>query len=209
MNDIIALKFHISLNATTWIGRIGMVVLPPIVYFITYRWASACSAATVGPRARRRDRHHQAAAAGRLHRTAPAAGPGRRARPPDGAGVPGCAGAQAHEQARLGGAPGTGSLLRADPPAEQRRSPRPHTRPNSARSPRCASDQERRTATARTERPPLTAERNGTGDKAGHGSAPTSAGAAPAPTTESPASPGDDPGDPAGPCEAVVVTANR
>ncbi len=38
MNDIIALKFHISLNATTWIGRIGMVVLPPFVYFITYRW---------------------------------------------------------------------------------------------------------------------------------------------------------------------------
>ena len=38
MNDIIALKFHISLNATTWFGRIGMVVLPPIVYFITYRW---------------------------------------------------------------------------------------------------------------------------------------------------------------------------
>ena len=39
MNDIIALKFHISLNATTWIARIGMVILPPIVYFITYRWA--------------------------------------------------------------------------------------------------------------------------------------------------------------------------
>jgi ubiquinol-cytochrome c reductase cytochrome b subunit len=39
MNDIIALKFHISLNATTWIGRIGMVVLPPIVFFIAYRWA--------------------------------------------------------------------------------------------------------------------------------------------------------------------------
>jgi ubiquinol-cytochrome c reductase cytochrome b subunit len=39
MNDIIALKFHISLNATTWIGRIGMVVLPVIVYFIAYRWA--------------------------------------------------------------------------------------------------------------------------------------------------------------------------
>ncbi len=39
MNDIIALKFHISLNATTWIGRIGMVVLPCIVYFIAYRWA--------------------------------------------------------------------------------------------------------------------------------------------------------------------------
>src|ERR1700738_3275124 len=38
MNDIIALKFHISLNATTWIGRIGMVALPPFIYFITYRW---------------------------------------------------------------------------------------------------------------------------------------------------------------------------
>ncbi|MGH3554235.1 MAG: cytochrome b, partial [Mycobacterium sp.] len=38
MNDIIAYKFHISLNATTWIGRIGMVVLPPIIYFVAYRW---------------------------------------------------------------------------------------------------------------------------------------------------------------------------
>ncbi|HUE35384.1 MAG TPA: cytochrome b, partial [Mycobacterium sp.] len=27
-----------SLNATTWIGRIGMVILPPFVYFIAYRW---------------------------------------------------------------------------------------------------------------------------------------------------------------------------
>jgi ubiquinol-cytochrome c reductase cytochrome b subunit len=39
MNDIIALKFHISLNATTWIGRIGMVVVPAIVYLVAYRWA--------------------------------------------------------------------------------------------------------------------------------------------------------------------------
>ena len=38
MNDVIALKFHISLNATTWFGRIGMVVLPAIVYYIAYRW---------------------------------------------------------------------------------------------------------------------------------------------------------------------------
>src|SRR5271155_1665373 len=38
MNDVIALKFHISLNATTWIGRIGMIVLPPFIYFIAYRW---------------------------------------------------------------------------------------------------------------------------------------------------------------------------
>jgi len=36
-NDIIADKFNISLNATTWTGRIGLLVLPPIVYFVTYR----------------------------------------------------------------------------------------------------------------------------------------------------------------------------
>jgi ubiquinol-cytochrome c reductase cytochrome b subunit len=38
MNDVIAYKFHISLNATTWIGRISAVVLPPIIYFVAYRW---------------------------------------------------------------------------------------------------------------------------------------------------------------------------
>jgi ubiquinol-cytochrome c reductase cytochrome b subunit len=41
INDIIAYKFHISLNATTWMGRIGMIVLPPLIYFITYRWCVA------------------------------------------------------------------------------------------------------------------------------------------------------------------------
>jgi ubiquinol-cytochrome c reductase cytochrome b subunit len=41
MNDIIAYKFHISLNAMTWMGRIGMLVLPPIIYFVTYRWCVA------------------------------------------------------------------------------------------------------------------------------------------------------------------------
>jgi len=41
MNDIIALKFHISLNATTWMGRIGLIILPPLAYFIAYRWALA------------------------------------------------------------------------------------------------------------------------------------------------------------------------
>ncbi|MEI7543221.1 MAG: cytochrome bc complex cytochrome b subunit [Mycobacteriaceae bacterium] len=41
MNDIIAYTFHVSLNATTWIGRIGMLVLPPLVFFVTYRWAVA------------------------------------------------------------------------------------------------------------------------------------------------------------------------
>ncbi|WP_158894919.1 cytochrome b [Amycolatopsis anabasis] len=36
-NDIIAFNFDISLNAMIWIGRIGVLVLPPLTYFITYR----------------------------------------------------------------------------------------------------------------------------------------------------------------------------
>src|SRR3954467_2850133 len=36
-NDGTADKFDISLNAMTWFGRIGMVVLPPLAYVITYR----------------------------------------------------------------------------------------------------------------------------------------------------------------------------
>ncbi|WP_051342193.1 cytochrome b [Pseudonocardia spinosispora] len=37
-NDIIALKFAISLNAMTWIGRIGLFLLPPLAYWVTYRF---------------------------------------------------------------------------------------------------------------------------------------------------------------------------
>jgi ubiquinol-cytochrome c reductase cytochrome b subunit len=36
-NDVIAEKFDISLNAMTWVGRIGVIILPPIAYAITYR----------------------------------------------------------------------------------------------------------------------------------------------------------------------------
>jgi ubiquinol-cytochrome c reductase cytochrome b subunit len=36
-NDVIADKFDISLNAMTWFGRIGMVVIPPLAYVLTYR----------------------------------------------------------------------------------------------------------------------------------------------------------------------------
>ncbi|KAA5834536.1 cytochrome bc complex cytochrome b subunit [Saccharopolyspora hirsuta] len=36
-NDIIAFMFGLSLNMTTWAGRIGVLVLPPIAYFVTYR----------------------------------------------------------------------------------------------------------------------------------------------------------------------------
>ncbi|MEU7816385.1 cytochrome bc complex cytochrome b subunit [Pseudonocardia sp. NPDC049154] len=37
VNDWIAYFFHVSLNATTWAGRIGLLVLPPIAYWVTYR----------------------------------------------------------------------------------------------------------------------------------------------------------------------------
>jgi ubiquinol-cytochrome c reductase cytochrome b subunit len=36
-NDVIANKFYISLNAMTWAGRIGVLVVPPLAYYVTYR----------------------------------------------------------------------------------------------------------------------------------------------------------------------------
>jgi ubiquinol-cytochrome c reductase cytochrome b subunit len=36
-NDWFAYFFDISLNATTWMGRIGLFVIPPIAYWATYR----------------------------------------------------------------------------------------------------------------------------------------------------------------------------
>jgi quinol---cytochrome-c reductase cytochrome b subunit len=37
-NDWFAFFFDVSLNATTWMGRVGILVLPPIAYWVTYRW---------------------------------------------------------------------------------------------------------------------------------------------------------------------------
>jgi ubiquinol-cytochrome c reductase cytochrome b subunit len=37
-NDLIAYFFDISLNATTWAGRIGVLVVPPLAYYVTYRF---------------------------------------------------------------------------------------------------------------------------------------------------------------------------
>ncbi|HEX6498453.1 MAG TPA: cytochrome bc complex cytochrome b subunit [Micromonosporaceae bacterium] len=36
-NDVIADKFHISLNAMTWAGRIGLLVVPPLAFYAAYR----------------------------------------------------------------------------------------------------------------------------------------------------------------------------
>ncbi|WP_228813196.1 cytochrome bc1 complex cytochrome b subunit [Nocardia otitidiscaviarum] len=37
VNDIIALGFHISLNATTWGFRFALLLLPPLAYYVAYR----------------------------------------------------------------------------------------------------------------------------------------------------------------------------
>ncbi len=63
-NDVLADKFDISLNATTWAGRIGLLLLPPLAYVVTYRLCLGLQRSDRhGARARRGDRHHQAAAA--------------------------------------------------------------------------------------------------------------------------------------------------
>ena len=36
-NDLIADKFHVSLNAMIWAGRIGALLLPPLAYYLTRR----------------------------------------------------------------------------------------------------------------------------------------------------------------------------
>ncbi|MEV6767578.1 cytochrome bc complex cytochrome b subunit [Nocardia sp. NPDC051030] len=38
VNDIIALQFHVSLNATTWFFRIALLLAPPLAYAIAYRF---------------------------------------------------------------------------------------------------------------------------------------------------------------------------
>ncbi|MBN9643069.1 cytochrome bc complex cytochrome b subunit [Corynebacterium mendelii] len=36
-NDLFAMHFDISLNAMTWVGRIGLIIVPPAAYWITYK----------------------------------------------------------------------------------------------------------------------------------------------------------------------------
>jgi ubiquinol-cytochrome c reductase cytochrome b subunit len=35
--DVIAARFDISVNAMTWAGRIGLLILPPLAYYVAYR----------------------------------------------------------------------------------------------------------------------------------------------------------------------------
>jgi ubiquinol-cytochrome c reductase cytochrome b subunit len=36
-NDVVAEKLDISLNAMTWGGRVGLLIVPPLAYYVTYR----------------------------------------------------------------------------------------------------------------------------------------------------------------------------
>ncbi|WP_280406591.1 cytochrome bc1 complex cytochrome b subunit [Nocardia carnea] len=38
LNDLIAFRFDISLNATVWAGRIGLLLAPPTAYYLAYRF---------------------------------------------------------------------------------------------------------------------------------------------------------------------------
>jgi ubiquinol-cytochrome c reductase cytochrome b subunit len=38
-NDIIAIRFHVSVDAVTWVVRIGLFVVPVVAYAVTKRWA--------------------------------------------------------------------------------------------------------------------------------------------------------------------------
>ncbi len=118
-NDLIAYKFDISLNAMTWIGRIGMVVLPPIVYFVTYRWCIALQ---------RSDRAvlEHGIETGIIKRLPHGAyvEVHQPLGPVDGDGHPiplayqGAPVPKRLNKLGLGGRPGSGSLLLADPPPE-------------------------------------------------------------------------------------------
>ena len=134
-NDVIADKFHISLNAMTWAGRIGLLVVPPLAYYVDLPDLPGPAAARPrGAGARRGDRHHPAAARRRVRRGAPAAGRGRRARPRR-AGLRRLGRAEEDEPARRA-RPGDQGLLLPDRAARPRRRSRPGTRRSSPREER-------------------------------------------------------------------------
>ncbi|MDF0532650.1 cytochrome b, partial [Tsukamurella sp. 8J] len=119
-NDIIALKFHVSLNAMTWIGRIGLLVAPPLAYYLTYRFCIALQRAD-------REVLEHGIETGIIVRTPKGEfielhqplGPVDDHGHPipleyQGASVP-----MKANQLGASGEPGTGSFLKADPPEEQ------------------------------------------------------------------------------------------
>ncbi|MBB5913552.1 ubiquinol-cytochrome c reductase cytochrome b subunit [Nocardia transvalensis] len=122
VNDIIAFRFDISLNATTWFFRIALLLAPPLAYFAAYR---LCLALQRSDRAVlehgietgvvRRLPHGEYI---ELHQPlGPVDDHGHPIPLPyQGAPVP-----KKMNRLGLSGKPGTGSFFRADPPAENDR----------------------------------------------------------------------------------------
>ncbi|MEC3958408.1 cytochrome bc complex cytochrome b subunit [Nocardia sp. CDC153] len=120
VNDILSLKFDISLNATTWFFRIALLLAPPIAYFAAYRFCIGLQ------RSDRAVLEHGIETGvikrlphGEYIEVHQPLGPVDSHGHPipleyQGAPVP-------KKMSKLGsaGAPGTGSFLRADPAAEQ------------------------------------------------------------------------------------------
>ena len=119
-NDIIAYKFHISLNATTWIGRIGMLVVPPWRSSSPTGGPSPCNAATaLSPNTASKPASSNACPTVPTSNCTKPLWPGRRPRPPHPPRIPGRTTAQTNEQVSAPAAkPGTGSFLFADPAVE-------------------------------------------------------------------------------------------
>ncbi|WP_227984988.1 cytochrome b [Nocardia spumae] len=116
VNDIIALKFDISLNATTWIFRIALLIVPPLAYFLAYRMCLALQRADRSVLAHgietgivRRLPHGEYV---EIHQPLGPVDADGRPVPLEyqGAAVP-----KKVNRLGLSGAPGTGSFLRADP----------------------------------------------------------------------------------------------
>ena len=109
-NDVVAEKLDISLNAMTWIGRVGLLIAPPVAYYVTYRICLGLQ---------QHDREVLAHGVetgiirrlpdGRFMEVHQPLGPGRRARPRR-AGVRGCRDPEEDEPPR-GGRPGRARVL--------------------------------------------------------------------------------------------------
>ncbi|MFI9505499.1 cytochrome bc complex cytochrome b subunit [Nocardia sp. NPDC052566] len=122
VNDIIALKFDISLNATTWAGRIGVLLGPPLAYFVTYRFCLGLQ------RSDRAVLEHGIETGiikrlphGEYVEVHQALGPVDEHGHPVPLEYQGAAVPKKMNKVGSAGKPGTGSFVRADPPEESRR----------------------------------------------------------------------------------------
>ena len=140
VNDIIALKFDISLNATTWAGRIGLLIVPPLAYYTAYRICLGLQRADravlehgIETGVIKRLPHGEYI---EMHQPLGPVDEHGHPIPLDYQGAP-----VPNKMNKLGyaGKPGSGGLIAHDPVQEARRSPPPSTRRNTTSSRCCGS----------------------------------------------------------------------